>query len=76
MRICLLGLVVYSLMQLLSAETLLCRLRRWSLSFYNVRTLVAFFHPDFYFLADRTIGRAYGTVCLLSSVCLSVVCRL
>ena len=27
------------------------------------------------FLADRTIGRAYGTVCRLSSVCLSV-CRL
>ena len=26
-----------------------------------------------YFLADRTIGRAYGTVCRLSSVCLSVV---
>jgi len=31
------------------------------------------------FLADRTIGRAYGTVCRLSSVvclpvCLSVVC--
>jgi len=25
------------------------------------------------FLADRTIGRAYGTVCRLS-VCLSVVC--
>ena len=24
------------------------------------------------FLADRTIGRAYGTVCRLSSVCLSV----
>jgi len=30
------------------------------------------------FLADRTIGRAYGTVCRLSvclSVCLSVVCN-
>jgi len=26
------------------------------------------------FLADRTIGRAYGTVCRLSSVCLSSVC--
>ena len=27
------------------------------------------------FLADRTIGRAYGTVCVcLSVVCLSVVC--
>ena len=25
------------------------------------------------FLADRTIGRAYGTVCRLSSVCLSSV---
>jgi len=24
------------------------------------------------FLADRTIGRAFGTVCRLSSVCLSV----
>ena len=35
-------------------------------------------NPD-RFLADRTIGRAYGTVCRLSSVvclsvCLSVVC--
>ena len=29
----------------------------------------------FWFLADRTIGRAYGTVCRLS-VCLSSVCRL
>ena len=29
-----------------------------------------------WFLADRTIGRAYGTVCRLSVVCLSVVCRL
>jgi len=27
------------------------------------------------FLADRTIGRAYGTACRLS-VCLSSVCRL
>ena len=26
------------------------------------------------FLADRTIGRAYGTVCRLSSVCLPVIC--
>ena len=26
------------------------------------------------FLADRTIGRAYGTVCRLSSVCLLSVC--
>jgi len=26
------------------------------------------------FLADRTIGRAYGTVSRLSVVCLSVVC--
>ena len=27
---------------------------------------------SWWFLADRTIGRAYGTVCRLSSVCLSV----
>ena len=33
-----------------------------------------FAHKDKQFLADRTIGRAYGTVCRLS-VCLSV-CRL
>ena len=26
------------------------------------------------FLADRTIGRAYGTVCRLSSVCRLSVC--
>ena len=25
-----------------------------------------------YWLADRTIGRAFGTMCRLSSVCLSV----
>ena len=28
------------------------------------------------FLADRTIGRAYGTVCRLSVCLSSVVCRL
>jgi len=32
------------------------------------------FVDDVMFLADRTIGRAYGTVSRLSVVCLSVVC--
>ena len=36
-----------------------------------------FLHPTIvFFLADRTIGRAYGTVCRLSSVVCLSVCRL
>ena len=61
----------YNLCVIITALIFLCQLNTQDDSIFN-----RYVHPGWSvrFLADRTIGRAFGTLCRLSVVCVSVVC--
>ena len=53
-------------------STLVAKLYAGSPNFYRCKNVLEVLYNHAEFLADRTIGRAFGTLCRLSVVCQSV----